>query len=611
MSTLRHRSAISDGGVQVPSAAPCSRPLAEVGPGGHTAHRTGRRHWPGGDRQTWCAVAVLQPTALQGREELGRLLQTLRHLLGRGVRCGEDDGGFDGEGAHRLGDGHSAHGGGPAAGEGHAVRGPAALHVEVDATHLGGERVDERRRGVHVLREDGRLLAVPARLDRGVHLGDVRVPGDGDDGAELLLLEDAHGRRHAVEERGHKEGPGEAAAALVRVGELGALGERVADELLEVGGLCRLWERGDGRTVPGEAGLELGDLLPELGDEEVGDGVVDHHELDGGAALAVVARRAEHALLDRGLEVSIGQHDADVLARELREHLEAVGLGVLLDELVHGASATDEANHVHEARLHDGRHGLAARAGHKVNHAWRQHVGERVRGEKVHEAADGGDLEDAGVAHEEAGDQHGVHLVERIVEGREAEHDADGSATDLAPHARHLLELLEAHREGGVRAERLDHSGDEVRGAVKLLGGVAGVFADLPHEHVDDFLANLAKLDDELLNGGDAVGERHLRPGALAAVPGGSGSIDSGDGLLLVELRELANLRPLAGRLVHNGRSDVDRVAGEGKALAADELEDAVDHGLLGVHGRVVTDGARREGWASERLGGHFCDEED
>ena len=106
--------------------------------------------------------------------------------------------------------------------------------------------------------------------------------------------------------------------------------------------------------------------------------LVDHDELDGGAPLAVVREAAGGTRGGGDVEVGVGQDDAHVLALELSEDLELRGRGVLRDDRVAAAGATDEAEHVDQPRLHDRAHRLAPRATDEVDHAGGERGGERV-----------------------------------------------------------------------------------------------------------------------------------------------------------------------------------------------------------------------------------------
>jgi hypothetical protein len=72
-------------------------------------------------------------------------------------------------------------------------------------------------------------------------------------------------------------------------------------------------------TVPGPSGAPCAarDLLGDLRDELVVDGLLDVHALDRDARLAGVLHRVVGGEVGGALEVGVGQHDHRVLAAEL------------------------------------------------------------------------------------------------------------------------------------------------------------------------------------------------------------------------------------------------------------------------------------------------------
>mmetsp|Transcript_13347 Transcript_13347/g.42191 ORF Transcript_13347/g.42191 Transcript_13347/m.42191 type:complete len:293 (-) Transcript_13347:15-893(-) len=197
-----------------------------------------------------------------------------------------------------------------------------------------------------------------------------------------------------------------------------------------------------------------------------------------------------------------------------------MGLGVSLDERVAAALAADVANHVDFSRGHGGGEGLAAGAGDEVDDAGREGGGEGVGREDVSQAADGRELEDDRVAHQQGGHHHRVHLVEGVVEGGDHEADADRAAADLARHAADRRPVLERRRRDGRRARGPQEGDDvphEVHRPVELLGRVRDVLADLPLQRRDDLVTDLEQLEQILLHRRDPIAQRHRRPLPLPA----------------------------------------------------------------------------------------------
>mmetsp|Transcript_5497 Transcript_5497/g.18608 ORF Transcript_5497/g.18608 Transcript_5497/m.18608 type:complete len:245 (-) Transcript_5497:2-736(-) len=218
----------------------------------------------------------------------------------------------------------------------------------------------------------------------------------------------------------------------------------------------------------------------------------------------------------------------------------------------------------------------------------------------MHKAAGRWQLEDGHVAHEQRRDEHGVHLVQRVVEWGQAEHDAHGPAAHLHADAGHVRPLGEAHADRGVLAELFDNRGNEVHGAVKFFGGVTAILADFPHEQVDDVGTDLAELRDERLDRRNAVRKRHLGPLALAPVPRGGSGLDGLEGIVRGELGQAADDRAGAGPLVIDWGRDLRARSGKRQLLATDEFEHPVHHGLLVIPLRRRSHRERRQVGARE-----------
>jgi hypothetical protein len=88
------------------------------------------------------------------------------------------------------------------------------------------------------------------------------------------------------------------------------------------------------------------------------------------------------------------------------------------------------------------------------------------------------------------------------------------------------------------------------------------------HERVDDLRPEQPELGDGGLDGGDAVGELHLRPRAQPAVPRPRGGLHSLERLSLAHLGQLAQHGARAGRLVEDGGGDDVDLARERVHLA-------------------------------------------
>ena len=167
---------------------------------------------------------------------------------------------------------------------------------------------------------------------------------------------------------------------------------------------------------------------------------MDVDDLEGGAALAVVAPSALHTLLHSEIEIGIRQDDGRVLGLQTEHLPHAVGLGVLGDESVAGPAVANEGEHVNLAGLHDGRGELTAPSEDDVHHPGREAVAERLKERRDQQHAILGGLEDCGVAPQDGGQQHAEGLIERVVVRTEAQHDAQRATADLSQGALHVLD---------------------------------------------------------------------------------------------------------------------------------------------------------------------------
>ena len=147
--------------------------------------------------------------------------------------------------------------------------------------------------------------------------------------AERFLVVDAHLRRDAVDD-GRLD---DRAVALAAGDDLGALGLRVGDQFVHALGRRETDERAEHDMAARIAGGQRRGALGELGDEGVGDRLVDDQPLGRHADLALVGEGAEHRRVDRGVEVGVGEHEQRRLAAEFEQHRLQV-LGAELGDLL-------------------------------------------------------------------------------------------------------------------------------------------------------------------------------------------------------------------------------------------------------------------------------------
>ena len=264
---------------------------------------------------------------------------------------------------------------------------------------------------------------------------------DGEHGTEGLVLHDAHPAAYAAEHGRLEE---------VAVGQL-ALGRPLAaDEDLCSLGDPRLDVRrdlvevllGDQRTclgllVEGTTQSDVTRPLDELGDELLGDGLLDHQPRTGRADLAGVEEHRGHRHVEGGRAVGVGEDDVGVLAAQLEGDL-LHGAGRRGHDALAGAEPTGERDEV-DARV-------LAQRGSCVGTVAEDEVGdtggEPGLVEQPHQVDRGVRRELARLEHERAArGQRGRHLPgdleQRVVPRRDQPADADRLAHDPAHHTRH------------------------------------------------------------------------------------------------------------------------------------------------------------------------------
>mmetsp|Transcript_12915 Transcript_12915/g.40969 ORF Transcript_12915/g.40969 Transcript_12915/m.40969 type:complete len:293 (-) Transcript_12915:3-881(-) len=230
------------------------------------------------------------------------------------------------------------------------------------------------------------------------------------------------------------------------------------------------------------------------------------------------------------------------------------------DDRVGALRAADEAEGVDEARLHERRQRDAARARHKADDPLGEGRAYRGNGQDVSQSANVGQLEHDDVSHEQRGQHHRIHLVQRVIVRREHQADADRAASHFAAHARDrrpvakLLVLPGTH--GG---QHLSREGDR---PVELFRRVARRLANFPLQHLDDLVAGRGQRVEVRLESPTPLAERQLRPFALPAVPRRRCRFDRLHRPVAVVCRESTHDRALPCRRVDDGRQDFVDTAG-------------------------------------------------
>mmetsp|Transcript_10197 Transcript_10197/g.27431 ORF Transcript_10197/g.27431 Transcript_10197/m.27431 type:complete len:200 (+) Transcript_10197:1096-1695(+) len=192
-----------------------------------------------------------------------------------------------------------------------------------------------------------------------------------------------------------------------------------------------------------------------------------HDELASRASLSIVRQAAQDDLRSSDFQIRIRQHDRDVLAFQLGEYLQSVGLWVLYDEGVRRLRTADETQAIYEAGLHDGPHGLPTGTSHEIDDTGGKGLLKGINREDVGKPANSWQLQHDDIPHEQGRDHHCVHLVQRVVErGQHHRHPNWPSphtathAADCGPAAKSLVLIA------GLKG--LDHRRYKLHGAIEL-----------------------------------------------------------------------------------------------------------------------------------------------
>ncbi len=187
------------------------------------------------------------------------------------------------------------------------------------------------------------------------------------------------------------------------------------------------------------AARQAGGALGELGDEIVGDLLVDDDALSRHADLALIGESAEYRRIDRGVHVGVGKHDERRFAAEFKQHrLQVLGaeFGDLLADPRRAREVDPLDGRIGDQRPDDLRR-ILRRVRDEVDDALREsrfvhHLNDQAVGLR----ADLGRAQDRGVA---AGERRGdrPHAKDhRRVPRRDAKTDSSGLANRERHHAR-------------------------------------------------------------------------------------------------------------------------------------------------------------------------------
>src|SRR5450755_827356 len=246
-------------------------------------------------------------------------------------------------------------------------------------------------------------------------------PLDRQDRTEDLLLDDPH-LPAAVGEDGRSE---EEAGSQLRLGrahaardEPGTLLTPDPDIALDLGQVLGRDERaGLGSLGPAVAQPDLLRPAGNLGHECVVDRVLHDRPAAGRADLARMQERGSQGVVDRRLEVGVGEDDVGTLAAQLQGHLLHVPGGRPHDRST-GHATPGKGHEIDGGALGQGRANPLARAEEQVADARGQaRLGQQAEQVDRGQRRDLGRLEDEGVARSEGGSDLPGRLQERVVPG--------------------------------------------------------------------------------------------------------------------------------------------------------------------------------------------------
>mmetsp|Transcript_20304 Transcript_20304/g.47949 ORF Transcript_20304/g.47949 Transcript_20304/m.47949 type:complete len:235 (-) Transcript_20304:493-1197(-) len=211
------------------------------------------------------------------------------------------------------------------------------------------------------------------------------------------------------------------------------------------------------------------------------------HDLQSRASLTVVAQTPAHGFVDdmvkrclfrRGKQIR--EEDCRILGLQLQKDLESVRLRMRLDQIVRRLGSADESQAVDHSSLHQRRHCGPSRATDEVDSAMRQSLCECVHGEGMDQSADGGDLHDSHIAHEQRRDECCVGLIQGVVIRTQTHNDANSRPTNKGPGRTNVLPLVVVF--GGIgHADGSNDLPNEHHGPIELGLGILAILADLPH----------------------------------------------------------------------------------------------------------------------------------
>ena len=139
------------------------------------------------------------------------------------------------------------------------------------------------------------------------------------------------------------------------------------------------------------------------------------------------------------------------------------------------------------------------------------------------QSANGWNFEQYDISHEKGGDQRGICFIEGIIVRTKTEDYPNGGATGKEPRGsmRSNIPFGTKFVNGGAGLNVLNGLLNELDSAIEFCLGVLSIFANFPHEYLDNGVALVVQFGDEGLDGGDALREGHLGPGARSSLPCG------------------------------------------------------------------------------------------
>mmetsp|Transcript_127157 Transcript_127157/g.245213 ORF Transcript_127157/g.245213 Transcript_127157/m.245213 type:complete len:246 (-) Transcript_127157:427-1164(-) len=225
---------------------------------------------------------------------------------------------------------------------------------------------------------------------------------------------------------------------------------------------------------------------------------------------------------------------------------------VLSDQGINCIGSTDKSKAIHQTSFHDWPQRLPSSASDKIDNAWGKRSSKSIGSENMGQATNCRQFQNNGVSHEQRRNHHCIHLVQWVVVRSSHQGHANWTTpnpptytADCCPISKlfHAVALLQG----------INDCFYELHCAVKLRGGICGVFTDLPHKNRYDGLTCWPQQLHEAFDSCDSSSQRFLRPLALTTVPSCSCCFDRLCCLCLRQGRNVPNHSSVPSCWINDG----------------------------------------------------------